>query len=103
MKALNCSSTRFTIFHSVTSSTYSLLFSFVTGLFVFNRECLIEDVGDVIFQRPCQVLMILFVHSFHILNLDLLPQHHLVESTNKEGVQETPMEDRKADHTPNEF
>jgi hypothetical protein len=43
------------------------------------------------------------IHALHILDGYLLPQHHLVERSNKERVQESAMEDGETDDTPDEF
>jgi hypothetical protein len=72
-------------------------------LFVFNRESLIKDIGDVIVQHPRQIFVVLLVDTFHVIDGHLLPQHHLVESADKEGVQETTVENSQADHSSNEF
>ena len=53
-------------------------------LLVVNRKRLIENIGDIILQCPCQVLVIFFVYAFHVLDVDLLAKHHLVECTNEE-------------------
>jgi hypothetical protein len=45
----------------------------------------------------------IFIHTLHVLKSDLLPQHHLVESSNEEGIQETTMEDSQTDHSANEL
>jgi hypothetical protein len=74
-----------------------------TKLFVFDRESLVQNVCDVIFQGPGQVLVVLLVDALHIVDVDFLAQHHLVECTDEERVEEATMEDGKTDHTTNEF
>src|SRR4051794_35068568 len=72
-------------------------------LLVVNGEGLIQNVCYVIFQSPRQIFVVLFVNAFHVLNGDLLPQHHLVEGTNKEGIQESAMEDGQSNNSANEL
>lgn len=47
--------------------------------------------------------MQILIHTFHILKTDLLPQHHLVESSNEEGIQETTVEDSQTNHSADEL
>jgi hypothetical protein len=47
--------------------------------------------------------MIFFIDAFHVLDGDLLPQHHLVECANEERVQETTMEDGEANDAADKF
>jgi len=42
------------------------------------------------------------IDSLHICQGHLLPENHLVECSNKESVKESPMEDSKPNHTPDE-
>lgn len=44
-------------------------------------------------QSPGQIAVEIFVDAFHILKGHLLPQHHLIERSNEERVQESTMED----------
>lgn len=57
--------------------------------------------GDL--QSPSQISVQVLIDTFHILQGDLLSQHHLVECTNEERVQEATVEDGKTDHTSNEL
>ena len=43
------------------------------------------------------------IHTLHILEGDLLPQDHLVESSDKEGIQEPAVEDGQTNNTTNEL
>jgi hypothetical protein len=45
----------------------------------------------------------IFIHTLHILKGNLLPQHHLVESSDEEGIQETTMENSQTDHSADEL
>jgi hypothetical protein len=47
--------------------------------------------------------MQVFIDTLHILKSDLLPQHHLVEGTDEERIQEATVENSKADHPANEL
>lgn len=47
--------------------------------------------------------MQILVHALHILETDLLPQHHLVEGSDEEGIQETTVEDSQTDHPADEL
>lgn len=47
--------------------------------------------------------MQVFVNAFHILKSDLLPQHHFVEGSDEERIQETAVENSKADDPANEL
>lgn len=47
--------------------------------------------------------MQILIHTFHILKTDLLPQHHLVESSNEEGIQESTVEDSQTNHSADEL
>lgn len=47
--------------------------------------------------------MQILIHTFHILKTDFLAQHHLVESSNKEGIQETTVEDSQTNHSADEL
>lgn len=47
--------------------------------------------------------MQVFIDTFHILEGDLLPQHHLVECSNEERVEETTMKDGETDNAANKF
>jgi len=47
--------------------------------------------------------MQVFIDTLHVLKSDLLPQHHLVKGSDEEGVQETAVEDSKADYPANEL
>jgi hypothetical protein len=44
-------------------------------------------------QHPCEIPVEIGINSLHIRQYDLLPQDHLVESSNEECVQESPVED----------
>lgn len=54
-------------------------------------------------QCPCQVTVEIFIHSLHILDLHLLSQHHFIECSNEEGIEEAAMEDGQTNDTSNEF
>lgn len=54
-------------------------------------------------QCPCQIAVQILIHTFHILKTDLLPQHHLVESSNEEGIQEATVEDSQTNHSADEL
>jgi len=43
------------------------------------------------------------IHPLHIGESDLLPQNHLVEGADEEGIEEAAVEDGKTDHAPNEL
>ena len=43
------------------------------------------------------------IDTLHVLEGDLLPQDHLVESSNEEGVQETAVENGQTNNTTNEL
>ena len=43
------------------------------------------------------------IDTLHILEGDLLPQDHLVESSNEEGIQETAVENGQTNNTTNEL
>jgi hypothetical protein len=45
----------------------------------------------------------ILIHTLHILKSDLLPQHHFVESSNEEGIQETTVEDSQTNHSADEL
>jgi len=87
----------------VTSTWFQINRFGLSKLLVFDRERLVEDVGDVVLQSPRQILVILFVDTLHISDVDFLSQHHLVKRANKERVQETAMENGEADHTANKL
>lgn len=87
---------------------------------VIRRKSQLQDASDVIFpwkvsicvimlmkrasvQSPRKVSMEVCIYTFHIRQGDPLPQDHFVESTNKEGIQETPVEDGQSDNSTNEF
>lgn len=43
------------------------------------------------------------IDTLHVLECDLLPQDHLVESSNEEGIQETAVENGQTNNTTNEL
>jgi hypothetical protein len=47
--------------------------------------------------------MEVFVNSLHVLKCDLLSEHHLIECTNEERIQESSMENRQSDNSANEL
>lgn len=47
--------------------------------------------------------MQILIHALHILETDLLSQHHLVEGSNEEGIQETTVEDSQTNHPADEL
>lgn len=47
--------------------------------------------------------MQVLIDTLHILEGHLLPQHHLVEGADEEGVQETTMENRQTDYSADEL
>ena len=42
------------------------------------------------------------IDAFHILESHLFPENHLIKCANEESIQETPVEDRQSNHSPNE-
>ena len=75
----------------------------VTELLIVDGEGLVQDIGDIVIQHPRQILMILFVHTFHICDIHFLAEHHLVESTDEERVQEPSMENSQAHYSADEL
>lgn len=57
-----------------------------------------EDV-----QSPRQIAVQILVHTLHVLQRHLLPQHHLIERPDKEGIQETTVENGQPHHTSDEL
>lgn len=47
--------------------------------------------------------MQILIDTFHILQRDLLPQHHLVEGADEEGIQEPAVENGQANHPTDEL
>ena len=75
----------------------------LTKLFVFNGKGLVKDIGDIIVQRPRQILVVLLVHAFHVVDGNLLAQHHLVECSDEERIKEATVEDSQAHHSPDKL
>lgn len=47
--------------------------------------------------------MEIFIDTLHILQCDLLPEHHLVKCANEERIQEASVEDGKSNNTTDKF
>lgn len=75
----------------------------LTKPLIFNRESTVNDVRDIILHRPAQSPEEIGINTFHVRKNDPLPQYHFVESSNEKRIQEPPMEDGQAHHTPNEL
>ena len=91
--------------------------SFTESL-VIGRKSQFKRIGNVVvtarvsfgltiamsyLQHPLQVTMEISIHTLHVLQGDLLPQNHLVKRSNKEGVQETAVENGQTNNTTNEL
>lgn len=76
----------------------------------FSKDVVISGEGHIqtkvinrIVNDVAQTLVNFSINTLHVLQSDLLPQHHFVECSDKEGVEETPVEDCKTNHTTNEL
>lgn len=47
--------------------------------------------------------MQVLIHTLHILKSDLLAQHHLIEGSDEEGIQEAAVEDSQTNHSADEL
>jgi hypothetical protein len=54
-------------------------------------------------QHPFQVSVEISIHTLHILQRHLLPQNHLVESSDKESIQKSAVENGQTNNTTNEL
>jgi hypothetical protein len=70
---------------------------------IVDRECRVDDVGDVVLHGPGKSAMELGIDTLHVGQSDSLLQDHLVEGADKEGIQEASVEDSQTDHATNEF
>src|SRR5690242_3223614 len=63
----------------------------------------LQRVGNVVVQHPFQVAVEISVDTLHVLQRNLLPEDHLVEGSDEEGVQETTVENGQSDYTSDEL
>lgn len=70
---------------------------------VFNGECAVDDICNVVFHGPSKSPVEFGIDTFHVLEVDFLLEYHLVESANEERVEESPVEDGKAYNSSNEL
>lgn len=60
-----------------------------------------EDVIDL--QHPCKSSKVISIDTLHIRQCNLFPQNHLVERADKEGIQESSVENSKTDYPSNKL
>ena len=70
---------------------------------IIDREGRVDDVSDVVLHGPSESAVELCIDTLHIGQSDPLLENHLVERTNEECIQETPVEDSQTDNTTNEL
>jgi hypothetical protein len=70
---------------------------------IVNREGRVDDVSDVVLHGPGKSAVELCIDTLHVGQGDPLLQDHLVECTNKECIQEAPVEDSQTDNATNEL
>jgi hypothetical protein len=70
---------------------------------IVNREGRVDDIGNVILHGPCECAVELSINTFHVGKGDPLLQDHLVESTDKECVQEASVENGQTNDTTDEL
>ena len=68
-----------------------------------DREGVLDDIGYIILQHPCETSVQTRIHTFEILKRDFLLENHLIERYNEVRIEESTMEDTKAHTSSDEF
>src|SRR5882757_6895098 len=74
-----------------------------TKLVIVNRECLRDDISNVVLQHPAKRLVVIRVKRLHILERDSLAQDALVDGSTEMAIQDTALVEGLANDPTNEL
>lgn len=88
---------------NLTASRYQVNRLRLSKLVIVNAKGQVNNAFDIILKCPGQIAMKVFIDTFHVLYLNLLPKHHFVEGPDKERIQEAAVKDGETNNSTDEL